>query len=475
MIKNFRRPVPSSDSWTVLVIVIVLLAAAVLGLRASAQWLALLVAAMAALLVVQTPPLGLLALVVVALLIPVEFGTGTEVNLNLTVLLIPALVALVLLGMMVRGRIRLVPSRVNWPLLLFLAAGLLSLAVGNLTWDPLVPRKSNFALVQVAQWSIFAMSAAAFWLSANLIKDETWLRRMTATFLLLAGGVAILRLLPGLGDWLRGYTTIAFTRAPLWTLLAALAGGQLLFNRKLSLGWRLFLVAVLVATLVYVLVEQRDTVSNWVGAAAAMGMLLWLRYPRVGWLVVILIGVLAVAGVLGPAVYEFAGGDAEWLLSGGTRLALNQRVIELTMRNPILGLGPAAYRPYGLTGSLSYGRLFYSSVALSAHNNYVDVFSHMGLVGLVLFLWLIVEIGLLGMRLRRRYRTGFTAGYVNGVLAAGTGALILMLFADWILPFVYNIGFPGFQASVLVWLFMGGLVALDNMTAPEEERGDRTA
>ena len=38
-----------------------------------------------------------------------------------------------------------------------------------------------------------------------------------------------------------------------------------------------------------------------------------------------------------------------------------------------------------------------------------------------------------------------------------------MLLADWILPFVYNIGFPGFQASVLVWLFLGGLVALENM------------
>ena len=39
-----------------------------------------------------------------------------------------------------------------------------------------------------------------------------------------------------------------------------------------------------------------------------------------------------------------------------------------------------------------------------------------------------------------------------------------MLFADWILPHVYNIGFPGFQASVLIWLFLGGLVSLEQMT-----------
>ena len=53
------------------------------------------------------------------------------------------------------------------------------------------------------------------------------------------------------------------------------------------------------------------------------------------------------------------------------------------------------------------------------------------------------------------------------MLAAGAGALVLMLFADWILPFVYNIGFSGFQASVLVWLFLGGLVALEQMAARE--------
>jgi hypothetical protein len=28
---------------------------------------------------------------------------------------------------------------------------------------------------------------------------------------------------------------------------------------------------------------------------------------------------------------------------------------------------------------------------------------------------------------------------------------------------VYNVGFPGFQASVLLWMFLGGLVTLDNI------------
>jgi hypothetical protein len=86
-----------------------------------------------------------------------------------------------------------------------------------------------------------------------------------------------------------------------------------------------------------------------------------------------------------------------------------------------------------------------------------------GLLGLALFSWFGVELAHLGHRLRTHFAQGFAAGYVNGMLAAGAGALVLMMFADWILPFVYNIGFSGFQASVLVWLFLGGLLALEQV------------
>ena len=80
-----------------------------------------------------------------------------------------------------------------------------------------------------------------------------------------------------------------------------------------------------------------------------------------------------------------------------------------------------------------------------------------------LFFWFAIELGLLGWQLSSRYRTGFVGGYVGGLTAAWVGSLVIMLLADWIFPFVYNIGFRGFQASVMVWLFLGGLVAIDYM------------
>ena len=107
------------------------------------------------------------------------------------------------------------------------------------------------------------------------------------------------------------------------------------------------------------------------------------------------------------------------------------------------------------------GRVWVGAV-VSSHNNYVDLFAHVGLVGLVLFAWFVEELTRVGVRLRAPRASHFVAAYVNGMLAAGAGSLVLMVFADWILPFVYNIGFAGFQASVLVWLFMGGLLSLQS-------------
>jgi O-antigen ligase len=145
-------------------------------------------------------------------------------------------------------------------------------------------------------------------------------------------------------------------------------------------------------------------------------------------------------------------------------MVLIGRVLQVTMRNPVTGLGPAAYRPYARVEPLSYGGAYWIDPQINSHNNYVDLFSQTGLLGLGLFFWFAAEVFLLGWRLRTRFTENFAAGYVSAMLAAWASALTVMLFADWILPFVYNIGFPGFQASVLIWLFLGGLVTLEQST-----------
>ncbi len=462
MIDGLRRSGPLTAGprlwWAIAAI---LLLSAFFGFFAHPVWLGLIVGAIVAIAIAMRPTWGLLGMVVAALLVPLQFSTGTEVKINTVTLLTPALMGVWLLYALRTQNLHLAPSRANRPLWLFLLCGLFSLLVGIVYWDPSVPRPAHFTIVQLAQWAIFAFSAGAFWLTGNLVHEEVWLRRLTYLFLAIAGSLAILLLAPG-GFTLAGrIATFALFRAPFWLLLTALAGGQLLFRRGMAIGWRLFLLASLFAALVYAFGLQRERVSNMMAVSATLVALIALRWPRLRWpfIILIVIGLI----VFFPTLYQFAGGDAKWEESGGSRLVLIQRVVELTMRNPVTGLGPAAYRQYGKTQSLSYAGAYYSSIWLSSHNNYVDLFSHTGLFGLGLFLWFALEMIGVGWRLRARYTEGFAASYVNAMLAAWVGALAIMLLADWVLPFVYNIGFLGFQASVLLWLFLGGLVALEQM------------
>jgi hypothetical protein len=192
-----------------------------------------------------------------------------------------------------------------------------------------------------------------------------------------------------------------------------------------------------------------------------VAVLAWLKFRRLRWVALLLVLLLLLTGLLVPTAWDFAGGQEEWTGSGASRLVLIQRVLSVSARNPVTGLGPIAYRNYAGTTPLAYQRAFWIEPQINSHNNYVDMFAQFGLVGLAILAWLIIEIGRAGFRLLGGYQDGFEAGYVRGALAAGAAALPIMLFADWILPFVYNIGFNGFQASVLFWLFLGGLAALE--------------
>lgn len=459
--ESLFRPI-SRRTLSAVVALGVLFAAAVLGRLASLYWLLLFLMGGGTLVLLKAPNLGLLAVVAAALVVPLEFSTGTEVKLNLATLLVPALFALWLLQGIRARSFHWMHSSVNRPLGLFLMAGLLSLLIGNATWDPAVPKSGSFLLVQLAQWAIFVIAAMAFWLTANMREPKVWLPRLTWAFLMLGGGLMLLWMLPGMGGRIIGrFATFAFIRAPFWMLMAAVAGGQLLFNTALSNLSRVVLGGLLVGVISLTFFRFRGSSSTWMGVGVALAVLGWLRWPKLRWPVLVLVVSLAVFGGLFSSVYEFAGGDEDWTRTGGSRLALIERVLSVTLRNPITGLGPASYRPYANVEPLKYLKAVYFNPLINSHNNWVDLFAHTGLLGLGLFIWFAITLGLLGWRLSRQYPDGFLGGYVATVVAAWVASLVLMLFADWILPFVYNVGFSGFQASVLVWLFLGGIVAVE--------------
>ena len=448
----------------------VLALAFVLGRRSSVVILAALFGMAGALVLLRWPLLGFLLLIPGAVVVRLEIGTGTEVSLNPAALLVPALMGIWIVNSMMQHNLRLAPSRVNRPLILFLLIALLSIPISNVIWDPAVPRSDRFIVVQLAQWALFAFSAGIFWLVGNRVTNMLWLKRIAVVYLIVAEAVALLRVMPGNEYIAFNALSFAVERAPFWLLLTAVAAGQLFFNQRLSTRVRLALISILATTIYYALFIQRERSSNWVGVFTVIGVLAWLRFPRLRWLsFAALIGTMA-SGVLFTVIYDFAGGDEKWSESGASRGVLIQRVLELSMRNPITGIGPAAYRPYGLTRPLYYEGAYWIEPRINSHNNYVDLFSQVGVVGLGIFLWFMAELAWLGWRLRKVFKEGFASGYVNGMLAAWAGIMVIMALADWFLPFVYNIGFSGFQASVLLWMFFGGLITLEQIARAEAMR-----
>jgi hypothetical protein len=49
---------------------------------------------------------------------------------------------------------------------------------------------------------------------------------------------------------------------------------------------------------------------------------------------------------------------------------------------------------------------------------------------------------------------------VIGALGGLVGTVVSGMLGDWFLPFVYNVGLEGMRASMFIWIFLGGLVAL---------------
>ncbi len=467
------RDMPNRRTWLTPAVAVAVLGGIVwlqLNLRKASQRTLLAVVALAGgVTLLQFPVLGPFVVVFAALLVDYSLGTGTAVALNVATLLVPVALALWAASELAHQRFRLTPSRITRPLLLFLAASLLSLWVGMVLWDPAVPRPENILFVQLGQWGVFAVAGGAVLLVANVVRSEAALKHLVYAFLALAGIIVVGRYVPGFGAFIFRYVTFAYHRAPFWMLLTALALGQLLYNRGLPVWGRLGLIAILAAVLGYSFFDKQDSASTWVAVAVVVVVLVWFRYRRLRWLFLIPVLIALVTGVLTDAIWEFAGGEDEWLTSGGSRLALIERVIEVTLRNPITGLGPAAYRHYAAMQPLAYRGALWITPAINSHNNYVDLFAHAGALGLGLFLWLMGEFGALAVRLRPAARSGFMSGYVHAMLAAWVGALVLMMFADWILPHVYNIGFGGFQASLLFWLFLGGLPALERIVNREAD------
>lgn len=440
------------------VILVILLLAAYFGRRATNRLVLLVVLVVGGTLafVILTRRLewGLLVLIPVSLLVPWEIGTGTKVAVNATILLVPLLLGLWIFRMIaIEKAVRLAPSRVNTPALAFIVAVTVSLIAGGVRWIPFGEGASLVA--QLGGWALYVFPLGLFLLVGSQIGDLRWLRVLTWLFLVLGGLYIVGRVVPWLGRVTGRFFIVKSTGSMFWTWLVALAFGQALLNRDLRPRWRGILGLLAATTLGVGWFQAKSWVSGWLPPLIAVVVIVWLRSWRWGLMFAIIAGVFLL--LYYPAMVEQVM-TPDQVYSTASRAATWPIMLELVKANPIIGLGPSNYYHY-----TPLYPIWGWPVKFNSHNNYWDIVAQTGLVGFGLFLWLVIEIGLLGWRLRKRMADGFSLGYVNGALGGLVGMLAAGWMGDWFLPFTYNIGFPGFRASIFAWLFLGGVLALEQM------------
>jgi O-antigen ligase len=245
-----------------------------------------------------------------------------------------------------------------------------------------------------------------------------------------------------------------------YVCLVAMAFSQAMLNTDLHPVWRLVLGGVVLITLYVLFVLKFSDKSGWISAFVCIAAIITARSWRAG------LALIPIAAL--SAFYLWARLVAVDEYSISTRFDAWSILAQIVKISPFLGLGFANYYWYTpLFPIRGY------AVSFNSHNNYVDIVAQMGLVGLVCYLWLLWEIGRLGWGLRNQAPAGFAQAYVYGALGVLAAMIVAGMLGDWVLPFFYNVGLNGFRSSMFGWLFVGGLVSIQQMVTSQRSTAAR--
>jgi hypothetical protein len=394
---------------------------------------------------IKQPNLGFILIFLGGMFVPFSGPSG----LNAATLVVALMLGLWILDMLaVQRQFTLIRSRAMLPVMIFLGISVLAFGMGQISWFVVFARQAPIT-AQAGGFAIFIFSIGALLLAAHQIKDIRWLEIIVWTFIGL-GAFYVLGRAVRLPFMDRLYQYGFTTGSMFWTWLVALAFGQLMYNGKLRPRTKGLLVAVLLLTFYVAIVQAYDWKSGWVPPLVAVLSLLGIRFRKY----VVFALPFVVVGAVYVAFDLIASDDYSW----GTRVDAWRIILEISRVSPLLGMGFSNYYWYTPLFPIRGWR-----VSFNSHSQFVDLIAQVGYLGLFCFIWIFLALGRMSWDLSRRLKDGFARGYAYGVLAGIAGTLVAAFLVDWVLPFVYNIGLTGFRASVLPWIFMGGLIGIEQM------------
>jgi hypothetical protein len=413
-------------------------------------------------LVLYRAELGILAIVITSFFVRFTIPTGTATNIPASLIVAAVVTLLWLLSMLVKRDAKLTTGPYVLPAILFIILAILSVPYSWLLLRPdlfgqgiWAKTESGFTFAQIGGVTLMVLLPTVMLMTASVLRQEKWFKLLFALMIAFAVPDLIQRITNvrlGIGD-LRLQTGQAYA---LWVV--ALSMAQVYFNQNLRL-WQRGLLLALAALWIYRGAEGAAVwFSGWMPSVVAVLFLTFFRSKK-------LLLVLLAAGVILVITrfdfyYHYLLDDA--IKSDSNRFEIWQIIVfdlTLTKTNIFFGAGPAGYLPF-------YQK-YYPGAAWVSHNNYIDILAEMGVVGVSVFLWLLYSIFHVGLAQRNQMPTGFLRGFNYGVLGGFVGSLFAMGLGDWFIPFVYNIGIPGFDFAVYGWILAGAMLALYHLKPRE--------
>lgn len=442
----------------ILAVVLISVAAAYWGSMTVLMALAGAVAGTAGFLaLLRYPNLGFLLLFLGGMFVPVK-GPG---GFNASILTLILMTVLWLMDMfVVRRKFEFVKSRPIRPAGYMLIVCVVAFAMGQIPWFIFANQAPIDA--QIGGFAIYFFLVLAMIMTANVIREVKWLKIIVWAFIGL-GFIYVLGRTLHLDVVDRIYAHGVYANSMFWLWLVALPLSQAIYNNHLTLRARAVLYGVVALTFFVALVQQSDWKSGWVPAGVTAAVLAGWKFRKV-----VPFFIPFVAAVAIYLAQDLISTDQ---YSWGTRVDAWIVVLDIARVSPIIGLGFSNYYWYAKVFSIrGY------SIKFNSHSQFVDIIAQTGILGLACFLWILFEVGRLAYRLMNQLPEGFAKAYAYGVFAGVFGSLMAAFLVDWLLPFAYNIGLDGVRASVLPWIFFGGLISLEQIylvnqkTAPVDSR-----